>query len=385
VDTEISLDDLKTHIVTREDLPEAYSFYFRQMYRHWESGWKICMPHNLFKTLKPGTYKVKIEAERNNKPMPVFEYILKGESEETIFMAGHLDHPGQVNDSLAGSYACLQVIDALEKSYEKTRFTYRILLVPEIIGTAAYLKRFENEIIPKTLFSFCPNETAHDAPLAFCRSKGEHSLLDYALRLALKTQVGAKGYVEGAFHRYPDCGDEISFDTVGYQIPSPTISRIAERFPYYHTSMDDFARFSQPEHQKRHQGLVNVMVYALSLLEENMELETDVRGNPCLSNPDLDLYLDASNLNNRKVAQNLRFDFDGRPIDLRNFMEFFLDALNTKNVSILEMAHQANMPFEFVKDYAQKAIQKGFVHGKVCLRRDAIRKVASTSLQLGEV
>ena len=43
--------------------------------------------------------------------------------------------------------------------------------------------------------------------------------------------------------KYVDCGDEISFNTVGYDIPASTLSRIGEQFVDYHMSSDNLDNF----------------------------------------------------------------------------------------------------------------------------------------------
>ena len=84
-------------------------------------------------------------------------------------------------------------------------------------------------------YNICCNMLGHRAPLAMCRSKRADSLLDRALELSL-WRHGAD-HVIGEWHQYPDCGDEISYDAPGLDIPATTLSRIGELFPYYHTPL----------------------------------------------------------------------------------------------------------------------------------------------------
>ena len=152
----------------------------------------------------------------------------------------------------------------------------------------------------------------------------------------------------GAFQEYPDCGDEICFDTVGLNIPSTTISRTGEMFREYHCSGDNLQLFLQDDWQERHQKTVKVICDALIMIETNAFFKPNFHGLPCLSHPSLNLYLDATNLNNICQSHNLLRSHDGVGVDARAFMEFFLSALNEERVSILEMANKAKLPFEFV-------------------------------------
>lgn len=373
---DIKLDKaaLLRKIVTREDRSTAYSFYFRRMYRHWEQDWNISLPYDLLQQLPDGEYHVKIDVDFTDDPMPVFEHVIEGRTKETVFLAAHLDHPGMVNDSLSGCIASLQIAEALSNA--DPNYTYRVLLVPEIIGSAVYLKANE-ALVENTLFALCPNMSAHDAPLAFCKSKSQTSLLDLALGIAVAE--APEPHVVGEFHKYSDCGDEISFDAVGYDIPTSTLSRIGELFSNYHSSDDNLETFLLPDWQARHQRFVETLITAFQYLERNRELVPTFRGNPCLSNPDLDLYLTPSNINNAKIASNTRKSFDGKEIDLRFFMEYFLDALNNK-VSILEISDATKLPFDFVYDYALEFAAKNLADLRPVNRRYSAPKVAGTAL-----
>ncbi len=382
VDAEMDRDELLRHVVSRPDLPDAYSFAFRQMYRHWEADWAIALPHAVVRGLPPGRYRVRIDARRDDAPMPVFEYHLPGRSSRTVYIAAHLDHPGQVNDSLSGCVAALQIVEDLERVFGTPEYSYRVWLVPEIIGSAVHLKANEESLLPDAWACFCPNMTAHPAPLAICLSKRQESFLDAALVLAA-AEAGYEHRV-GAFHKYPDCGDEISFDAVGYDIPATTLSRVGEMFAHYHSSKDDLPTFLRPDWVARHGEFVAVAAAAFRHLERDRALHPRFRGNPCLSNPSLGLYLDPTNVNNL-AAGRATADLDGNAIDPRNFMEFFLDALSRDGTTVLEIAAAARLPFDFVLAYAEAFAAKGLVELRPVERRAWRREVAGTSLTLAGI
>ena len=76
-------------------------------------------------------------------------------------------------------------------------------------------------------------------------------------------------------------------------------------------------------------------------------------------------------MSNMRLGNHRHTDLDGREIDLRHFMEFFLDALGTNEISVLEIAHRTNMPFAFVHDYAKAWVEKGLVRKISCNARRA--------------
>jgi len=381
INQSMELSELKKKIISREDMPDAYLFYVRSMYRHWENDWYLSLPFNQLKNLVNGTYQVHIDAEFSDEPMPVFEYFLKGKTEKQIFLAGHIDHPGQINDSMSGCISSINAIENIEKNIEQTEYSYRIILVPEIIASAIYLKNNENQI-KDTYFAFCPNMTSHDAPLAMCYSKSQSSLLDVALHLALK-ESNVK-FVIGPFHRYPDCGDEISFDAAGYNIPTPTLSRIGEMFKEYHTSLDNISNFLTSESQERYTEFVKVITKALLYIEKNKCIQINFSGNPCLSNPDLNLYLSSCNVGNMIVKDAQKYDLDGNMYDQREFMEYYLDAIGNDGISILEIAYDANIPFDFVLNYTNQFQKYNLVGLNPVNRRMKLDKASSVSLKGAE-
>jgi aminopeptidase-like protein len=371
----VTLQELLAHVATDPKNPNAFVFSFRQMYRHWEQDWRISLPYDVVCTLKPGNYRVELKTVRSDSDMEMLEISLPGKMPDTIVLAGHIDHPCQINDSLSGCLICVEVLEYLSTLPERM-FSYKALLVPEIIGSAVYLEHptVKSELIR---YAFCPNVTSHDAELALCRSKSYNSLLDIAFELALH-ESGEK-HVVGSFHKYPDCGDEISFDTVGYKIPTTTLSRIGEKFQQYHSSDDNFERFSKPDEQKRHAAFRAVSINAFLMLEQNRSVLPLFRGNPCLSNPEVDLYLSPGQMNNIPVREGTVLNLKNQPVDLRNFREFFLDCLNHR-LSIVEIAYLSMLPFGFVKAYADKFVSKGLAKYELVDRSHLSKEIPTTSL-----
>src|SRR5882672_10406083 len=59
----------------------------------------------------------------------------------------HLSHPHQANDDLTGVIVGLKVAQELLKRRD-LRYTYRFLIVPETIGSIAYLSQ-NSDLVPK--------------------------------------------------------------------------------------------------------------------------------------------------------------------------------------------------------------------------------------------
>ena len=85
-------------------------------------------------------------------------------------------------------------------------------------------------------------------------------------------------------------------------------------------------------------------------------------------------------MNNKRNEAGLGSDLDGKEIDLRKYMEFFLDALSKPDITTLEIANASRMPFDFVNEYAQKFAAKNLVQLLPVSKRLCIEQVATTAL-----
>jgi aminopeptidase-like protein len=351
----LGLDELRSHIHSRADLPNEVPFVFRRMYRHWDKGWGIAIPQAVADRLPAGDYTVDIQTRFTDEPLEMIEYRSKGRSRRLIQAVAHLDHPGQFNDSLSGVVGVLEAVRRAEKLTPDREVGFSVLACPEIVGSSVYLAT--DPVAGEIDYCLSVNMLGHDAPLALCLTKNEGTQVDLALHLAL-LEAGVS-HVVGEWHRYPDCGDEISYDTPGIAIPAATLSRIGEMFPYYHSSADtedkvDPARFEEA---------VGILASAMSHLAQNAVPEATFKGLPSLANPRLDLYLEPQNLNNM-ANPNAEFGLKnlrtGAPLELRLFQEFFVSNLTGK-ASLLDMAYVFGAPFELVRGYAQAFRAKGLV------------------------
>lgn len=373
----VTKEELLKHVHTRQDIPEAYPYIFRKMYRHWEKGWGIAMPHQLLKTLNDPEYHLHLETELTDEPMPMLEYTVSGSSKHIIGLSTHLDHSGQLNDGLGGVLASLVALWQLEQRSPNLFYGYSLLICPEIIGSAIYLKN-EPEIRKRMLYCLCPNMLAHDAPFAMCLSKSQVSALDKSLFQAI-AESGTE-YKVGLWREYPDCGDEVSYDAPGYHIPTTTFSRVGETYKYYHTSFDSPENVSM----NHYFSAIDVMTRAFLILEDDFIPVRCFEGNPGLSNPELNLYLEPINVSNQlnmKANLEIRLLRSKKIPCLRSFIDFFISNLEGK-ATLLDIADASDMPFEFVKKYAEAFLKKGLIvsKGKIV---DHQRSIVMTSLGQG--
>ena len=103
IKTTILGKDLRSHIFSDPKRPNEVIFHFRNQYRHWAPEWGFCIPNKLKEEIiDDEKYHVNIKTSFDtSKPMKQAELFHQGESNDTILLVGHFDHPCQVNDGLA--------------------------------------------------------------------------------------------------------------------------------------------------------------------------------------------------------------------------------------------------------------------------------------------
>ena len=88
--------------------------------------------------LQDGNYHVAVNTEFSDGEMKIGESFLQGKKAETILFISHLCHPGQANDGVSGVGGLARVWAELAKRKNR-RYSYLFLIVPETIGSVAWL------------------------------------------------------------------------------------------------------------------------------------------------------------------------------------------------------------------------------------------------------
>ena len=65
------------------------------------------------------------------------EYFLKGKSKKEILIVSYICHPSMANNELSGILLLMSLI----KSLKKSKYSVRILLIPETIGAIYFIEK----------------------------------------------------------------------------------------------------------------------------------------------------------------------------------------------------------------------------------------------------
>lgn len=231
----VSRQELLRHLHIHPRLPEAIPFVFK----YYDRDWGLCASQALRERLTQAEYQVVIRSRFEPGTLKVGEVVIPGQSEDCFVLAAHLCHPAMVNDDLTGVVVGLEAARRLLQG-PPPYYTYRLLILPETIGSVAYLSQHEH-LIPQMRGGLFLEMLGNAAPHALQQSFLSESQADRCLRSAF-AGLEPEGWV-GAYRSVIN-NDERQFNAPGVRVPMLSLSRVHRReaptwpYPEYHSSLD---------------------------------------------------------------------------------------------------------------------------------------------------
>ena len=326
INKSISKQELFNHIYTNEDRPNAIPFEFK----YYEQDWGLCVEHEKLKDFTYDEYKVVIKTNFEKGEIKIGELVLSGKSKDTIVLVAHLCHPGMANDDLSGVAVLTNIANSLAKRKHR-HFTYRILFLPETIGSIAYLSQNEH-LIPDMKYGIFFEMLGNDNIHALQLSKQGNTIIDFAARNVLKNSLPE--FNEGPFREIIS-NDEMVFNGPGVNIPMISISRWP--YPEYHTSDDNMSIIKSEKLEESR----DIIMKIIDSLERNFTPKRKFKGPPFLSK--YGLWVDwRTNPKLNLMMEKLFLEFEG-------------------DKSIIEIAELLDLNFEEVYDYVNKFVDADLV------------------------
>lgn len=332
VDQWLDLEELNKHLYSLPDQPDAIpyitSYYARR--------WGFCLTHEQRAKLKPGRYRAVIDSDLKPGVLNYAELILPGQSEQEVMLSTYVCHPSMANNELSGPVVALALARWLMS--QKNRYTYRIVFVPETIGSIVYLSRNIEHLKRQVKAGFNITCIGDDRCYSYLPSRDGTTLSD---RAALHVLI----HIDPDFKRYSwlDRGsDERQYCAPGVDLPMTTIMRSKYgEFPEYHTSLDDL-NLVTPEGLA---GGFNALRQAIEVIESNVFLKTTVLCEPQLGKRGLYPTLSTKETGAQvRAMMNLISYCDGR--------------------SLLEIAEIINEPVSKLLGILKPLIQNGLIEAK---------------------
>ena len=306
VDTIMTLEELQPYLHSLPSQPDAIPY----LTSYYERRWGFCLSENQRASLKSGMYRVKIDSKLEDGYLRYGEIVLKGKVEEEVFLSTYVCHPSMGNNELSGPTVTIELAKWIN-SLKERHYTYRIIFIPETIGSILYLSRnlehLKKNVIAGFNITCCGDNNAY----SFMPSRDGTTISDNIARHVLK-------YMAPDHNKYSFLNrgsDERQYCSPGVDLPVTSIMRSKyHTYPEYHTSKDDLSYIS-PEGLF---GGYNVIKNCISCLEHNVIPNSIITCEPHLSSRGL--YPTLSTKNQNQIMSKL-MDVIAYSDGKRNFLE----------------------------------------------------------------
>lgn len=270
VNKKVNLEELKTIIYTQPEQPDAIPYvtsYYKERYG-------FCMTQNQKDSLKEDNYHIFIDSELKNGSLTYGEIIIPGESKQEVFLSTYVCHPSMANNELSGPAVAIHLAKWL-KSLSKRRYTYRIIFIPETIGSITYLSYNLEHLKKYVVAGFNISCVGDDRTFSYVASRYGNTLADRVAKNVL-------GFYYPQYKTYTFLNrgsDERQYNAPGVDLPVCAICRSKYgEYPEYHTSKDDLD-FISPEGLA---GAFEVYKQCITVLENNYKYKINVLCEPQL-------------------------------------------------------------------------------------------------------
>jgi aminopeptidase-like protein len=229
VDAEMGLAELDEHLHSLPELPEAIPY----VTSYYAPRWGFCLPHAQRERLTDQRYRVHIDSELFDGSLSYGECVVPGEVQDEVLLSTYVCHPSMANNELSGPVVCA-FLGAWLTSMPR-HLTYRLVFVPETIGSLVYLSRNLEHLQRSVIAGFNVSCVGDEGPFSAIATRYGGTLAD---RVTAAAYAGEEPLQRFSFL---DRGsDERQYNAPGVDLPVVGVcrSRFGD-FPEYHTSLDD--------------------------------------------------------------------------------------------------------------------------------------------------
>ena len=269
IDKWVSREELEQYLFTEKKQPDVIP-YVTSYYKE-RSG--FCISENQKNSLVDGQYHMYIDSKFTKGSMTWGEIIIPGETKEEICFSTNICHPAMANNEASGP--CVLIFLANWLKIIRRRYTYRLLFLPETIGSIAYISQHLEDMKKNIKAGFVITCVGDNYNYSYVESRKRNTLADRVMSNVLK--FFAPNYKSYSFLYRGS--DERQYCSPGVDLPFCVFSRSKfHEYEEYHTSADDLS-FVSPE------GLENsllVLQKVVQALEYNYNYQVKVCCEPQL-------------------------------------------------------------------------------------------------------
>jgi len=130
----ITKKELLKHLYFIKKIPNAIPYVTSYYYKKWG----FCLKYNDLQKFKSKKYKVVIDSNFTKKGLEYGEKLFTGKSKKEVIFSTYICHPNLGNDNFSGIILNTLIGNYLKE--KKLNYSYRIIFIPETIGSIYYIK-----------------------------------------------------------------------------------------------------------------------------------------------------------------------------------------------------------------------------------------------------
>ena len=266
----LSLSELNQHLYSLPEQPNAIPY----ITSYYAERWGFCLTQQQRDQLPEGTYEVVVDSELFDGNLTYGEFILSGATREEVFLSTYICHPSMANNELSGPTVTAYLGRWLASQPRK--YTYRIVFIPETIGSITYLSKHLDWLKKHVIAGFNVSCVGDDRAYSYLPSRKGDTLSDAVAKHVLR-------WIAPSYSSYDWSergSDERQYCAPGVDLPIASIMRTKYgMYPEYHTSFDDLISVVTPQGLE---GGYNALKLAIEAIERQCRPKATVLGEPQL-------------------------------------------------------------------------------------------------------